>query len=410
MRYLLFFIFLMLTLTSCKRDFLNPYDTQTPPDTWMPAQFSYTITGTNAIELTWTQPEGPIDGFTLVKRKNGTENIIELGNDVFTYADTAVLEPEESITCTPVLYGIYARAGTQRSNLAKLPAELLFPQLTIANAGADITASSVTVNLAANAPGAFESGQWTIVNGLGGVISNVAAPNSSFTGKTNQLYILEWKITSCDTESSDQVKVTYPGSVAGNGLTDIDGNTYPTQIIGSQEWMSENLKTTRYRDGELITHLTSQSEWAATTNGAWCNYNNSTNNEAIYGKLYNWYAVSDPRNVCPIGWHVPSDAEWSILTDYLGGDSFAGGKMKALNFWNVPNTAATNQSKFSGLPGGLRSSNGEFYSVGNFGYWWSSSVYDSNFAWFRLLDYNSGKATRDGFIKRSGFSVRCLRD
>ena len=133
---------------------------------------------------------------------------------------------------------------------------------------------------------------------------------------------------------------------------------------------------------------------------------------AKYGKLYNWYAVNDPRGLAPSGYHIPSDAEWTTLGTYLGGDNIAGGKMKesgTLN-WLSPNTDATNLSGFSGLPGGNRSTNGPFFTVGNDGYWWSATQNDSAKAWNRALDYVTGDLYRGANRKNVGFSVRCLRD
>jgi uncharacterized protein (TIGR02145 family) len=164
-------------------------------------------------------------------------------------------------------------------------------------------------------------------------------------------------------------------------MTDQEGNTYKTIIIGTQEWMAENLKTSTYRNGDAILTGLDNSQWQNTTEGAWAHYNNNISFECPYGKLYNWYAVDDPRNLCPVGWHVPTDAEWTVLTDFLGGTSVAGGKMKTTGttgagtgLWNGSNTAATNESGFSGVPGGGRNDAGGFNNIGANGYWWSSSA------------------------------------
>jgi len=194
-------------------------------------------------------------------------------------------------------------------------------------------------------------------------------------------------------------------------VTDIDGNIYPIIEIGNQCWTKENLKTTKYADGSVIPNVTDSLLWQGLTDGAWANYENSAVNDAVYGKLYNWYTVADPRNVCPTGWHVPSDAEWTTLTNFLGGESLAGGKMKTTTGWQAPNTVATNESGFSGLPGGNRSPNtSPFVSVGYSGNWWSSSDDDMGFVWYRYLYYSSGNVSRSSSNRQSGFSVRCLRD
>jgi len=181
-------------------------------------------------------------------------------------------------------------------------------------------------------------------------------------------------------------------------------------LIGNQFWMAENLKTTRFADGSVIPNVTDNFAWTQLSTSAWCNYNNSLANDLVYGKIYNGYTVSDPRNVCPAGWHAPTDAEWTILTDFLGGESVAGGKMKTTTGWSSPNTGATNESNFSGLPGGLRSSNGTFNTVGFNGYWWCSSEGGPNSSWYRNLYYPNGYAARSSTSTQNGFSVRCLRD
>jgi uncharacterized protein (TIGR02145 family) len=195
-------------------------------------------------------------------------------------------------------------------------------------------------------------------------------------------------------------------------MTDQQGNEYKTIVIGTQEWMAENLRTTVYRNGNAIANVTDKLQWGNLTTGAWCHYNNSSSNECPYGKLYNWYAVADPRNVCPTGWHVPTDAEWTTLTNFLGGEAVAGGKVKSTGtqYWISPNTAATNESGFSGLPGGFRYFNGAFDDIGLYGHWWSSTEEGTTNAWLRSPDYGIGTVYRSNGNKQDGFSVRCLRD
>jgi uncharacterized protein (TIGR02145 family) len=197
----------------------------------------------------------------------------------------------------------------------------------------------------------------------------------------------------------------------GNGVTDIDGNSYPTIIINGQEWMQKNLAVTKYRNGDTIPTGLSDATWQSTTNGAFAIYNNDAANNTLYGNLYNWYAVNDSRGLCPTGWHVPSDAEWTTLETNLGGDNVAGGKMKSTTGWNSPNTGATNQSGFSGLPGGIREEIGNYYGIGNYGLWWSSTQFDFNYASGRGLSFlstNLGRGTDDD--KHFGLSVRCVLD
>jgi uncharacterized protein (TIGR02145 family) len=193
-------------------------------------------------------------------------------------------------------------------------------------------------------------------------------------------------------------------------MSDIEGHIYQTVLIGNQQWMVENLRTATYANGEPIANVTDNTAWTQLSSGAWCHYDNNTANDVIYGKLYNWYTTVDPRGLCPAGWHVPTDAEWTVLTDYLGGESVAGGKMKSTTGWNSPNTGATNESAFSGLPGGGRLNIGAFGAIGDEGVWWSSTEDDTDSGWHSGLSYGDGNVFRGYYIKRNGFSVRCLRD
>jgi uncharacterized protein (TIGR02145 family) len=177
--------------------------------------------------------------------------------------------------------------------------------------------------------------------------------------------------------------------------------------IGTQTWMKKNLNVSKYRDGTPIPQVTDPTQWENLTTGAWCYYENKTANGTIYGKLYNWYAVAGIYNgaslankslrkkLAPTGWHVPSDAEWTTLTTFLGGEEVAGGKMKSITPWESPNSWATNESGFTGLPGGCRGYDGTFGTIGNFGIWWSSSEFNTTSAWSRYLYCNIGLANRD---------------
>ena len=201
---------------------------------------------------------------------------------------------------------------------------------------------------------------------------------------------------------------------AGGTVSDIDGNLYPTVIIGTQEWMQENLKTTKFSDGSLIPNVTDSITWSQVSTPAWCNYFNNAANDVKYGKLYNWYTAADPRNVCPAGWHVPTDVEWTTLTDFLGGSSVAGGKMKTTTGWSDYqglNGNGTNESGFSALPGGIRYPGVAYFStIDKSGNYWSSSIENPYTAWFRHLDNRNQDALRTYNNRRTGVSVRCLRD
>ncbi len=201
-------------------------------------------------------------------------------------------------------------------------------------------------------------------------------------------------------------------------LIDADGNVYKTVIIGDQLWMAENLKTTKYNDGTDIPLVTDGRKWASLTSPGFCWYDNDRESYGdIYGGLYNWFAVNTVK-LCPDGWHVPDIEELNIIAGYLGGEAIAGGKLKetGTTHWKSPNTDATNESGFTGRPGGFRSRiwdtkcYGKFGHLGMFGYWWSYSAYDANTAWIGELGYNTGSVVGNHVDKGKGLSVRCLKD
>ncbi|MFN5208953.1 MAG: fibrobacter succinogenes major paralogous domain-containing protein, partial [Bacteroidota bacterium] len=175
---------------------------------------------------------------------------------------------------------------------------------------------------------------------------------------------------------------------------------------------AENLRARTYRNGVVIPQVTDASTWSGLSTDASCWYNNDSATYACpYGRLYNWYAVSS-NNVCPTGWHVPTDAEWTTLENQLGGSSIAGGKMKSTGtqYWQSPNSFADNSSGFSGLAGGSRSLNGPFNGVGGYALWWSSAEFNAYSAWNRNLLYNSGNVGRYYNNKGEALSVRCIKD
>jgi hypothetical protein len=237
------------------------------------------------------------------------------------------------------------------------------------------------------------------------------ATNSAGTGYGNE-------ISFTTSDSSSLMGIPCPGTPT---VKDIDGNTYNTVQIGAQCWTKENLRVTKYKNGSVIPldqsggvsgSLTGQT-WRSRTTGARTLYEHDPSNLATYGYLYNWYSVVDSKGLCPNGWHVPSDSEWTTLTTYLGGESVAGGKMKSIGttYWNIPNIGATNESGFSALPGGFRSSDGSFSSIWVSAFFWSATEYVFNgFAWDRNLNYSNSGVIRYGNDESVGVAVRCLRN
>jgi uncharacterized protein (TIGR02145 family) len=194
-----------------------------------------------------------------------------------------------------------------------------------------------------------------------------------------------------------------------------DSIVYNEVKIGDQIWMSVNLNTNRYQNGDLIPEMKSDKEWKKAGENkqpAWCYYDNDSINGDKYGKLYNWYAVADSRGICPAGWHAPSDNEWTHLVEYLGGNLVAGGKMKSATSWRAPNSVPSLNSKFNGLPGGFCNNFGTFSLIGDYGDWWSSnevSFYNDK-VWTVTLCYIGSSIIRDLNAKEFGFSVRCIKD
>jgi uncharacterized protein (TIGR02145 family) len=232
---------------------------------------------------------------------------------------------------------------------------------------------------------------------------------SSLTDLTsNRLYYARAYATNiAGTSYGNQVSFTTQPVLYGS-VSDVDGNVYSTVIIGLQEWMTKNLKTVRYNDLTDIPLVADDIEWSNLTSPGYCLYNNVI---ATYGNLYNWFAVNTGK-LCPVGWHVPSDVEWTELITNLGGESVAGGKLKetGLSHWGSPNTGATNARGFVALPGGFRSYSGVFSSITFEGNWWSSTSNPPTIAMPRGMSYNSISIYSPDFSKRSGFAVRCVRD
>jgi uncharacterized protein (TIGR02145 family) len=199
-------------------------------------------------------------------------------------------------------------------------------------------------------------------------------------------------------------------------ITDADGNVYNSVTIGTQEWMVENLRTSKYSDGTSIPNVIGKTDWNSLSTGAWSHYNNDNQYDTIYGKLYNGYAVETGK-LCPTGWHVPTDAEWTTLEDYLTADGQMwkeGKTLKSTSGWNDFNNVSggngTDAYGWNGLPSGNRHFRGDFDFIGYYGAWWSSSAIDADDSWNRYLGYDGSLIYRSSPKKFSGFSVRCLRD
>ncbi|MBL7904005.1 MAG: fibrobacter succinogenes major paralogous domain-containing protein [Bacteroidales bacterium] len=221
---------------------------------------------------------------------------------------------------------------------------------------------------------------------------------------------------------SAQTKIKIIAGIVPTGyITDIDGNIYQTVTIGEQTWTTENLKVTHYRNGSAIEYPGSNgTEWLNNTSGAYAWYNNDIIHKNLYGALYNWYTVNNPNELCPIGWHVPSNAEWTTLIAYAGGESVAGGKLKSTRTvpdphpsWNLPNTSATDEFGFAGIPGGMRYVyHLDYGDLCYHGVYWSNSSSDiePNKAWYINLTWINSIVYKNTDLKYLGFSIRCIMD
>jgi uncharacterized protein (TIGR02145 family) len=245
--------------------------------------------------------------------------------------------------------------------------------------------------------------------------TNAGAGSGSFTGSITGLlsetvyYIRAYATNSVGTSYGNQVSFkTFTGTVS-----DINGNTYYTIAIGSQVWMAENLKATKFRNNDPIPEVGISVAWDTVVTPASCTNSFMADYASVYGRLYNWYAVSDSRGICPAGWHVSTDPEWTQLTDYLGGANIAGLKLKESGtvYWNVSDSLVTNESGFTGRPGAFRSKYaGIEVMPGDDGAWWTSTEFDQVHAWNRWLSEYDASVSRTDNAKTAGFSVRCVKD
>jgi len=194
-------------------------------------------------------------------------------------------------------------------------------------------------------------------------------------------------------------------------IHDMDGNSYRTVKIGMQVWMAENLRSTKFNDGTPIPCVPDKNAWIILSSPAYCWYNNDSTLKRTFGGLYNGYAINTGK-LCPAGWHISTDAEWSAMIEYLGGESNAGGKLKesGTNNWMTPNTGATNESGFTALPGGTRYGNGLYFSLKSAGSWWTLNKSNTLNGWYRSLNYASKTVTRNYIDLTNGNSVRCVKD
>jgi uncharacterized protein (TIGR02145 family) len=291
---------------------------------------------------------------------------------------------------------------------------------TIGTATAGNAQTTVTFTAPASNGGSAITG-YTVTSSPGGITGTGSSSPITVPGLTNgtayTFTVVASNANGTGAASSASNSVT-PSSL----IVDVEGNVYNTIYIGTQLWMTENLKTTKYNDGTAIPNITDDATWTTATTGAYSDYGNTPANSTTYGRLYNWYAVDNNaatnvasnggKNVCPTSWHVPSDDELTTLTTYLEGESVAGGKLKetGTTHWLSPNTGATNETGFTALPGGVRYNYGPYSDIGVNGYWWSSMEASTTDAWYRDMGYSRTNVDRSYGSKQIGVPVRCVSD
>ena len=348
---------------------------------------AFAIVGTTASDITIFIDTGLTPGTTYVYRvysNNAVGNSLSYSNELTLTTNTQIGLPILSTIMPSFITSDFAFGG---GNIES-------------DGGAPITEKGIvwstnqnpTINLSTKA-----------TNGTGSNTFNAEMTNLN----SNTIYFVRaFATNSVGTAYGNEFSFT----TLSTTVTDIDGNAYSLVTICSQIWTKTNLNVSHYRNGDVIPQVTDATQWAALTTGAWCYYNNDPANSAIYGKLYNWYAVNDTRGLAPVGFHIPTDTEWTALTTCLGGETVAGGKMKetGTSHWISPNTNATNSSVFTGIPGGMSTT--DMANKGYNGYWWSSTELGLNVSWGRFLSNNSETISRIDGNKPFGFSVRCIKD
>ena len=411
----------LMVLISCQKiERNNPFDPECPRELWTPTNFQ-AVQVENAIKLTWNVPVENISGFIISRQINHSGDFVKLGDikkGTTQFVDTLAIGGKVH------LYNLIAYAGNNESNAGEVQITPIIQATVTTATPSQIGTKTVSLGGVISTDGGSHVTDrgvcWAMTGNPTINSSKISCGNGTGSFAITVVGLLDNTLYYVRAYATNELGTSYGKEVVfttkGYGsVTDIDGNVYKTITIGSQIWMTENLKTTRYSDGTTIAYVSNGDSWYRLTIGAFCYYSNNVSNKDAYGILYNWYSVNTGK-LAPIGWHVPTDAEWSTLTEYLGGTKIAGGMLKEIGttHWTGPNSEATNASGFSALPGGIASDWQDFSSIGNFGYWWSSTSDGSTSAKFRSLNYGNGSVSGgengSASTPKNGFSVRCLKD
>lgn len=415
---------LVLMLLSCEApERNNPFDPACPKGIWSPTTFQAVQEG-NTIKLTWSSHSVNFSGFRITRSvNNGTIiNIGDFSKNINQFVDTNIVGGQQHV------YTIYSYAGNNESYSLSTQVTPMLQASVLTNSPSLIGTKNATFNGSITSNGGSqitERGFCWSLNQNPTVLNNKVINQSGLNNFNEVLigfnasttyYVRAYAINNLGISYGNQQIF----STLGYGsVTDIDNNVYSTITIGSQVWMVTNLKTTKYKNGVSIPNVTTS--WYNLQTPSYCWYNNDISNKNIYGALYNFYAVQTD-NLAPIGWHVPTNNEWLILINYFGGYSVAGGKLKTTGFsnWASPNTYATNESGFNGLPGGNVASvqfSNFCNGINNEGNWWSSTLVNGGYAYYINLSYQHGQTNGysgsnqplSDYLK-IGFSVRCVKD
>jgi uncharacterized protein (TIGR02145 family) len=411
-------VFFFLSCEPLERN--NPYDPASSKTSWMPSNFNALLEG-ETIKLTWDIPLANFEGFIITKKVNngGIINVATLPKNVNQYSDSNI------VGGIIHEYTIIAYAGHNESLSLTTTLTPILPSSVLTNSPTLISTKCASLNGSITSNGGSqvsEKGFCWSVNSNPTISDNKIINQGNLSSFSDTIfglnpntiyYVRAYAINSKGTSYGNQQRFSTLGF---GSVTDIDNNVYSTITIGSQVWMVENLKTTKYKNGTSIPNITTS--WTNLQNGAYCWYNNNNANKNTYGALYNFHAVNT-GNLAPNGWHIPTDSEWSTLINYLGGSQSASLMLREAGFthWQSPNTGATNKSGFTALPGGHKTAPGlggiDFYDLGNWAYWWSSTAYVTGYARYRSIGYGGalwGEEPGDTNQIYNGLSVRCVKD
>jgi uncharacterized protein (TIGR02145 family) len=441
---------LLFLFFSCKKEYKNPYDRECPSNIWTPKNLN-AIISENGIVISWEQGETHFDGFVLAYSFDSI-GWSEVSGGLIDktsrdYTDTVTYSSPK------IFYRIFARADLNVSGMSyskglkvqyiKKPECLTLPATNITPTEATLN-GTVQANYLSTIV-TFEYGTTTNYGSTAAAVESPVNGNTDTNVSINLAGLTSGIIYHFRVKAENSLGIAYGNDLSFisiysldncGTISDADGNIYNTVTIGTQCWMKENLNTTKYNDGTNIPNQTDNNAWSGLTTGAYCDYNNTPANSTTYGRLYNWYAVDNNvatkvrsnggKNVCPTGWHIPDDTEWTTLTDYLtnngygyeGSGSDIGKSMASTSGWLEYGTpgwvgndqASNNSSGFTALPGGYRELIGTYMYVGRIGMWWSSSEYPTTDAWYRTVASANTDVYGDPGFKQLGSSVRCLRD